>query len=239
MNRNSKPYIICHMASTVNGRIISVNWGNAEQRNKYSTLYEHCHNSFESQAWMVGRATLEKDFTKGSPPELIHPETPIGREAFVGDSNATSFVIGVDNKGKLGWKSNEIDGDHIILILTEDISDSHLHYLRRVGISYVFAGKNEVNFKVALEQIGSLFPIQTIMLEGGGHIKGSLLNEGLIDELSLLLLPVVDGTGGAPTTFEVSKYLSKTPTQSLKLIDTVKLIENVLWLKYSFIANQI
>ncbi|MDB5208191.1 MAG: hypothetical protein JWR72_3266 [Flavisolibacter sp.] len=99
------------------------------------------------------------------------------QEPFVGNKEATSFAIAVDGKGKLGWDDNEIGGDHIIEVLTEAVSDEYLYYLQQKGISYIFAGKEELEFKVALNQLAELFPIQTIMLEGGSHINGSLLNE--------------------------------------------------------------
>jgi riboflavin biosynthesis pyrimidine reductase len=79
-----------------------------------------------------------------------------------------------------------------------------------------------------------LFPIQTLMLEGGGHLNGSLLNAGLIDELSLLVLPLADGTPHSPTTFEVSDYLSKGPATRLYLTDVQRLDNDVVWLKYRF-----
>lgn len=60
----NKPYIICHMASTIDGRIISANWGKKEQAVQFSALYEECHETYQSQAWMVGRITSEKDFSK-------------------------------------------------------------------------------------------------------------------------------------------------------------------------------
>lgn len=34
--------------------------------------------------------------------------------------------------------------------------------------------------------------IDELMLEGGGFLTGSFLNEGLIDELSLVLVPIAD-----------------------------------------------
>jgi len=222
------------MASTVDGRIISANWGDAERRKTFGRIYENCHESFESQAWMVGRVTMEKDFTKGEPPQLITPETPIARQSFIGDINATSFAIAVDGKGKLGWSSNEISGDHIIEVLTETVSDGYLHYLQQRGISYIFAGKEELDFGSALSQLAQLFPIQTIMLEGGGHINGSLLNEGLIDELSLLILPIADGSPKTPTTFEVSEYLQKGAAAPLQLTHVQQLEEGVVWLRYRF-----
>jgi riboflavin biosynthesis pyrimidine reductase len=181
---------------------------------------------------MVGRVTMEKDFTKGEQPELIAPENPIAREPFIGDKDASSFAIAVDANGKLGWKSNEIGGDHIIEVLTEQVSDAYLYYLQQREISYIFAGKDELDFKSALNQLVELFPIQTIMLEGGGHINGSLLNDGLIDELSLLIIPIADGTPNTPTTFEVSEYLQKKPATLLYLTEVKQLGSGVVWLKY-------
>ena len=232
MKKNIRPYVICHMASTVDGRIIGEHWG--EHREKYGELYEQCHNTYDSQAWMVGRITMEKDFTEGAKPRSAMPDRPIERKAFVGNKSATSFAIAVDPKGKLGWEANEIEGDHVIAILTEVVSASYLQYLQDIGVSYIFAGNDELDFNVALEQLHELFGIKTLMLEGGGSINGTLLNAGLIDELSLLMLPLADGTTGAPTTFEVSNQLSKTPVRELKLINVEKLPYEVLWLKYQF-----
>jgi riboflavin biosynthesis pyrimidine reductase len=174
-----KPYVICHMASTVDGRIIAENWGDEESREAFGNLYEQCHKTFDSQAWMVGRVTMEKDFTEGKKPELVKPELPILRDPFIADKEAKSFAIAVDPKGKLGWTSNEISGDHIIEILTEGVSDEYLHYLQQKGVSNIFAGTEALDFKSALTQLAELFPIHTIMLEDGGHINGSLLNEDL------------------------------------------------------------
>ena len=218
------------MGSTVDGRILGENWG--ENHAKYSFLYEECHNSFDSQAWMVGRVTMEKDFTEGKKPELTRPEKPITREPFIGDRKATSFAIAVDPHGKLGWDENEIEGDHVIEILSESVPDDYLFYLQNKKVSYIFAGKNDLDFSLALTQLHDLFKIQTLMLEGGGHINGSLLHAGLIDELSLLILPLADGSAGAPTTFEVGGFLPKREAQQLQLLEIKKLEHEVVWLQY-------
>ncbi|HYC30155.1 MAG TPA: RibD family protein [Chitinophagaceae bacterium] len=227
-----RPYVICHMGSTVDGRIIGEHWG--ENHETFGALYEQCHNSFDSQAWMVGRVTMEKDFTEGKQPEPRTPDKPIAREPFIGDKEATSFAIAVDPGGKLGWESNEIDGDHVIEILTEGVSDNYLFYLQQQGVSYIFAGEKRIDFELAISQLGNIFPIKTIMLEGGGHINGSLLNAGLIDELSLLILPIADGAPKTPTTFEVGKYLQKKPAAQLHLTGVERLESDVVWLKYRF-----
>jgi riboflavin biosynthesis pyrimidine reductase len=228
-----KPYVICHMMSTVDGRIISANWSDKELIKNYSGFFEKYHETFESEAWMCGRVTMEKDFSGGIKPEPAKPDAPIVREAFIGDKNATSFAIAVDAHGKLGWESNETEGDHIIEVLTEQVSDEYLYYLQQKGISYIFAGEKDIDFRVALDQLVALFPIKTLMLEGGGHLNGSLLNEGLIDELSLMMLPIADGTPKSPTTFEVSDYLTKGPATLLKLKEVKQLENDVVWLKYT------
>jgi riboflavin biosynthesis pyrimidine reductase len=225
-----RPYVICHMVSTVNGKILAGSWG--DKSKAYSEQYQLCHERFQSQAWMCGRVTMEQDFTHGNQPTLIAPGEPITRKPFLAHKDATSFAIAIDAGGKLGWEENEISGDHIIEVLTEDVSDAYLYFLQQKSISYIFAGKSELDFEAALNQLANLFPIRTIMLEGGGHVNGSLLQKGLIDELSLLLLPVADATGNTPTTFELGKHYEGSAATGLRLKDIQQLEHDILWLKY-------
>jgi riboflavin biosynthesis pyrimidine reductase len=222
------------MMSSVDGKILSANWRDEDLYNTFAGYFEKYHETFTSQAWMCGRITMERDFSGGVQPELQPAPQPIARKPFVGDPDATSFAIAVDAHGKLGWEQNTTGGDHIIEVLTEQVSDEYLYYLQRQRISYLFAGKTEVDFASVLAQLAELFPIQTLMLEGGGHLNGSLLNAGLIDELSLLVLPLADGTPKSPTTFEVSEYLTKGPATRLYLTQVQQLDNDVVWLKYRF-----
>jgi len=227
---NLRPYVICHMGSTIDGRIISEHWG--ENLDNYSELYEQCHNTFNSDAWMVGRVTMEKDFTEGEKPGSLKPDGPLERKPFIGNKEATSFAIAVDAKGKLGWNSNEIEGDHVIEILSEAVPDEYLAYLQQMGVSYVFAGKAELDLNSALEQLHQIFGIKKLMLEGGGSINGSFLQTDLIDEISLLVLPLADGTAGTATTFELSAMMTD-KAKVLKLTSVKQLAYDVIWLKYT------
>jgi riboflavin biosynthesis pyrimidine reductase len=218
------------MGSTIDGRIIGENWG--DNWEKYGSLYEDCHETYKSQAWMVGRVTMEKDFTEGRKPELVKAANPIKREPFIGDKEAKSFAIVVDAGGKLGWDENEIDGDHVIEILSESVPNEYLQHLQTKKVSYIFAGKRDLDFSVALAQLHDLFNIKTMMLEGGGKINGSVLNAGLIDEISILVLPLADGAANASTTFEVGDNLPKKAAQPLKLLNIKQLAHDVIWLRY-------
>jgi riboflavin biosynthesis pyrimidine reductase len=225
------------MICSINGKIISEHWGNWQA--KFGNVYETCHQSFKSQAWMCGRVTLERDFSDEKRPGLEKSKEPVDKKAYVGNKDAKSFAIAVDAGGKLGWKHNEINGDHIIEVLTEQVDDTYLHYLQRRNISYIFAGESKINFAKALLQLGSLFPIKTIMLEGGGLINGSMLTAGLIGEVSLLFLPLVDATANTATVFDQpEKNGGKKFSKYLKLKEVRKLKHQVLWITYGMAARK-
>lgn len=63
-------------------------------------------------------------------------------------------------------------------------------------------GASTVDLAAAAESLGKDFGIRTLLLEGGGHINGAFLQEGLIDEVNFLLVPGIDGRGGIVTVFD-------------------------------------
>ena len=66
------------------------------------------------------------------------------------------------------------------------------------GISYIVFGKSSVDLTNAVNQLGEHFGIRTLLLEGGGHINGAFLQADLVDELSLLVVPGIDGRHDIP-----------------------------------------
>ena len=222
-----RPRVICHMMSSLDGRIILQRWGaDVPGREEYETTAA----TFDTQAWLCGRVTMEKDFTKGRQPVLPTEAAPLARTDFVAAYDADSFAIAVDTHGKLGWESAYIGDDHLIVVLSEQVPDAYLAYLRDLGISYVFGGAAELDFARVLDKLGRLFPIRTILLEGGGHLNGSLLQAGLVDELSLLHYPVVDGAATSATIFE--QGATPGPAVRFELLSAEQRAHGILWLRY-------
>lgn len=211
------------MMCSVDGKILTKNWAGTAVGKSTGKLYESIHQKYDSQAWMCGRVTMERDFADGL---YTHKGSPVTEpKDHIADDTATSFAIAVDASGKLAWKANHIDGDHLVEILTEQVSQDYVDYLHGLGISYLFAGKSEIDLKLAIEKIGLHFPIKTLMLEGGGHLNGAMMKAGLVNEVSLLLLPLADGTTST-TVFETGAVTT------MKLIHVEQLAHDVLWLKY-------
>jgi riboflavin biosynthesis pyrimidine reductase len=139
----------------------------------------------------------------------------------------------VDSSGRLAWETSDIDGDHVVAILSERVSDEYLAFLRERGVSYLLTGAREVDLPLALEKIAERFGVRTLMLEGGGRINGGMLRAGLIDEVSLLLAPVADGRLGTPALFDDDEAAPR----RLVLDGVERRADDVLWLRYRVAAE--
>jgi riboflavin biosynthesis pyrimidine reductase len=215
------------MMCSVDGRILTETWGNPKGR----SLYEPIGNRYKVKTWMSGRVTMERDFAGKRPLKLKPVHRIIPRLEHIADTKARNFAIAIDREGKLNWHRGEIEGDHIISVLSEQVSTEYLLHLQEKGISYIFGGKTELDLKKVLEKLNKLFGIKKLMLEGGGSLNGSFLRAGLIDELSVLYLPLADGTAGAPSLFDLAEG-DKKKASKLKLLSVKKLQNDVLWMRY-------
>jgi riboflavin biosynthesis pyrimidine reductase len=115
-------------------------------------------------------------------------------------------------------------------VLTERVSDEYLAGLRARGVSYLLAGRDDVDLPVALEKIGARLGVRTLMLEGGGGINGSMLRAGLVDEVSLLVAPVADGRVGTPALFDVAGEDVVPWRLTLEAVE--RRADDLLWLRY-------
>lgn len=227
------------MLTSLDGKVIG-DYMKVERAAYFTDEYEKIHGRYGCKAWMCGRVTMEEHFTFGHKLDLAQDSIPtIPRMDYVAKKDAKTYVIAVDPSGKLGWTENSIapwnehrSEDHIIEVLTEQVSDEYLGHLKKIGISYIFGGKERLNFSLVVEKLKKLFSIDKLMLEGGGFLNGSFLNEGLIDELSLVLVPIADAASNSVTLFETSSYLNKTQPVNFFLKDIEKLDDGGLWMKY-------
>lgn len=227
-----RPHTICLMMTTLDGKILGHKWGNSPQMEKLRGKFEEVHNIIGNNAWIVGRTTMEKDFTNGAKPIYKAGTHAISRTDFVANPDATSFAIAIDAHAKLGWEKPDMQGDHVITVLTEGVSDAYLAHLQEIGVSYIFGGATTIDLHVTLEKLRTLFDIRILMVEGGGHLNGSFLNEGLIDEYHQLLLPVIDGNPENSGVFEIEPGNKKFDAALLKLQEVKRIEDDVLWLTY-------
>jgi riboflavin biosynthesis pyrimidine reductase len=225
-----RPYIICLMMTTLDGKILGDKWGDSELVQRLANSFEQVHEEIGIKAWLVGRKTMERDFTNGAAPVLKEGAQHVPRVDFVAAPQAGSFAIVIDPHAKLGWSKSTMHGDHVITILTEEVSDAYLANLQDIGVSYIFGGRSGIDLHLVTAKLYTLFGIEKLMLEGGGLVNGSFLNEGLVDEFNQLLLPLVDGSPENSSVFEI--HNKKNDSTLFKLEEIKKLPDDILWLKY-------
>jgi riboflavin biosynthesis pyrimidine reductase len=140
----------------------------------------------------------------------------------------------LDAHGKIGWGRSNIGGDPIVVVLSEAVSDAHLAGLRGEGVSYIFAGKSELDLAGALDVLNRELGVKRLLLEGGGGANGALLRAGLVDELNLILCPAVDGAKGAPSVFDSTDADSdcRAPVTAMTLVSSQALEGGAMLLRY-------
>lgn len=233
--RSRRPRVICHMMSSLDGRILTDGWPlSGEGRRQYELV----HDGYAPDAWICGRVTMEQHFAQGVRPdgEIAREHQGAPREDFRAPGEHGSFAFAVDSSGRLAWDTNDIDGDHVVAVLSARVSDEYLAFLRERGVSYLLAGAREVDLPLALEKIAAQFGVRTLMLEGGGRINGGMLRAGLIDEVSVLVSPVVDGRMGTPALFDLygdgDGDDEDVRAYRLALDSVERRADDVLWLRY-------
>lgn len=231
-----RPRVICHMAASIDGRIVVDGWPDSVA-SAVRREYDELHASFGAQGWICGRVTMEP-FAKRvrSEAEVAKEyEESAERPDFRAEGDFESFAFAIDARGKLAWESNDIGGDHVVAILSHRVSNGYLASLSEKKVSYLLAGTDDIDLSLALEKIRAVFGVRTLMLEGGGGINGSMLRAGLLDEISLLVAPVADGEVGRASVFDVKAQGEASfphRERALVLRSVEQRSDNMLWLRY-------
>ncbi len=155
-------------------------------------LHYQLASRFKADAHLIGSETVRAGGELyGIPPEketdFIKPER---------DSGLPYWII-VDSKGKTKGllhtcRSFEFCKDVIVLI-SRKTSGDFINYLKERNYDYLICGDIRVNLKKAYDALTEKYKISIIMVDSGPTLNGVLLDTGLIDEISLLVFPVLVG----------------------------------------------
>jgi riboflavin biosynthesis pyrimidine reductase len=224
-----KPYVICHMVASVDGRILTGRWRpeDPERRRHFEPL----HDCLGVDAWLVGRVTGQEYAKRDAYPDHTDQRHP--RTSWFSRRDAAAYGIVLDGHGRIAWGRNDIGGDPIVVVLTKTVSDAHLAGLREDGVSYIYAGEHALDLGRALDILNGELGIKRLEVNGGGMTNGAFLRAGLIDEISLAIFPAVDGTRGAPCVFDSGEGTEVTaPLRAMTLESSEVLEGGAVWLRY-------
>lgn len=231
-----RPKIICHMVTSIDGRLHPSRFTSpasgidpARLRRHYDETAAH----FQSEGWIVGRTTMQEIVKKTTQTTGSGGTDP--RQTHLGDRKGRPLAVAIDPHGKVRYGQDHVLGDHAVAVLGEHVSDAYLAELRADGVSYVFAGPEGDDLPTAMDMLGSAFDVKVLLLEGGARTNGMFLKQGMLDEISVLIQPAVDGLTGVPSIFEYPGVSDERPGagQSLRHLTTETLEGGTVWLRYA------
>ncbi len=234
----TRPYIICHMVTSIDAKVTG-DFLFRKQCEKATEVYYELNRNYNkngANGFICGRVTMESSFTGGWYPDLTKYEPIENKDDFIPDDLTGFYAVSFDPKGKLGWKSNKIlDEDpgygnaQIIEVLTEQVDGRCLAYLQSMEIPYVFAGENEIDVEIALEKLKENFDISCLLLEGGSIVNGYFQRADVIDELSLVVAPIIADADDKP--------LFVNSTISDFELEEIKKYDDVVWMNYKKVKS--
>ncbi|MDD2272778.1 MAG: bifunctional diaminohydroxyphosphoribosylaminopyrimidine deaminase/5-amino-6-(5-phosphoribosylamino)uracil reductase RibD [Desulfuromonadaceae bacterium] len=195
------PYVTYKCAMTLDGNIATVTgesrWISCEESRKYV----HDMRS-RMDAIMVGVDTIITD----------NPQLTVRH---VRGKNPLRIIV--DTRLRTPESVNVLSeqlSSGTIIATTESNPRVHLRYLK-LGATIVVCDQYEgrVSMKDLSQKLGAM-GIQSVLLEGGSHLAGNMLQNGMIDELVIFVAPKVIGSNGfAPFTLQGITSMS----QAIKL----------------------
>lgn len=211
----NRPYIFCHMLTSLDGKIMGSYMDTPEGEQAGEVFYNIAFGNdpyYKHQGWLSGRVTTDDNFTFYEKPELEENAAPVPEGDFVAQPDGDMYYVSVDPSGKLGWKESTLTYEdtkaHVLEVLTGKASNAYKAFLRRLGISYIIAGEETLDHALAVEKLKELFGIETLMLGGGGVLNWSFIQAGLCDEISVVVAAAADGSSETPALFSAREGLS-------------------------------
>ncbi len=232
----NRPYTICHMITSIDGKITGNFFSDKRFAENFSDYYR-IHKEFKADGFLCGRVTMSESFPQEKP-EVEKCEISIEKVDYVA-TKADFYAVAIDQSGKLWWNNSHIlDEDegynnaHIIEVLSENVSNEFLQYLQSKKVSYIFCGKEEIDLNVLCEKLHNMFGIKKLLVEGGGYTNSLFEAEGLIDEVSLVVAATIELSEGAKLNFNGLSNCASNNQSAYKLEKAEVLENNGLWLNY-------
>ncbi len=219
----NRPYIVCHMMSSVDGRIdcaMTEKLPGVEEY--YSSL-----DSLSCPARISGRMTAEMEMSRGKY-RRSGSSSPYGKEGWSKKSESDELEIVIDTHGSLTWGES---ARPLVIVMSEEAQKEYLSYLDSENISWICTGKGNVNLRRAMEILSEVFGVRRAAVVGGGRINAAFLSAGLIDEVSILIGAGIDGREGERSVFDGLGKESEVVPLSLSSVRSFE--SGAVWIRYS------
>ena len=232
-----RPYIINFMIQSVDGKVTG-DWYELPEGEFAMKDYIEKEDFLKADAFLNGINTYLATYVRENfTPDLtsFKGKKANKNEDYKSDKKCKMYAICFDRKGRCPFAQSSFESKllprenvEVISVLSELASDEYILYLKSIGLSYIFAGKDDIDIKVALKKLKDIFGINKILMEGGPTLNGAFLKENLLDELVLYISPLISGNDN-----DKPLYINGT-VRPLDLVGTFVNKDGTLLLRYKF-----
>lgn len=83
----------------------------------------------------------------------------------------------------------------VVVLVSETTPEDYLDYLREREYPFIRCGRERVDLRGALRELGERFGISRVVSDSGPDLNDVLVREGIADTISLIVHPVIAGDG--------------------------------------------
>lgn len=234
----TRPYVIIHTHTAIDGNIFVMDLPEFEAGSQYyqDIALNPEKQQFDIDGYLNGKTTTEDNITHYKTPELDENAAKVPEGDFIAAPDADMYYISIDPRGELAWQDNSFGYGgvpaHIFEVLSASAHNAYKAFLRRMGISYIIAGEEQIDYELMLEKLYS-HGIKRLMVGGGGTINWSFMQQGLVDEVSMILAPIANGDPAAARFFTAREPYTTPEDKAFDLAHMEHLGDGVVWLRYT------
>jgi riboflavin biosynthesis pyrimidine reductase len=223
--RRARPHLVVHAVASVDGRV-SLGPGRTGFEDVGDARWQAIWSSdvdleqsvrdlvarFRPQVVLEGSGSFvrEGDGLLPLPPvplgdagatDLLHDYLP---DVVVGRPGHQGWFAVVDGRGRVRAGMTEFpgwEGWHTLHLVSPAAPLDYLAFLRDRRVPYLVTGGERVDLAAAMAKLSTLLGIERVVCTAGSRLNGALLRAGLVDELSLVLLPALIGGERTPHLF--------------------------------------
>ena len=174
-----------------------------------------------AEAYLVGSATSKtgiemfmKTVPAEEPKDFIKPTVAADDKrpiCVIADSRGTMQGLMHVNRRSEYTKNN-------IVLTSETTPKAYMDYLKERNYDVIQTGKDHVDLKAALEELNSRYGVKTVLTDTGGVLASVLLDQGLADEIQLLVTSEIVGKN-AVTQFRTLNKAAKLELLKSEVMD--------------------
>lgn len=224
----SLPWVMLHNAVSVDG--------NSSGFEPDARMFFGVATKLEETATLCSALGVAKEGVEVEP-EGEEDLAPPG-EVEEGDERPVCLVV--DSRGRVRtWHLLRRSGiwKDFVALISDATPAEYVEYLTARHISFIRAGEDKVDLRVALRRARAEFGASRVRVDGCAALNAALLADGLVDELSLLIAPTIVAAGATGTAPLVGA-IPGCAGVPLKLISALDAGETgYVWLRYAIVKD--